>query len=154
MTILEIIPIANEYIEDKLVFKIPQRLFHQPDGKSQYNKLIKQKVPKDTYGVYIWVNSKSGEIIYIGMAGKVKTNGQLGNHSIENRLIATRGKVNGRDVLTNDYLFNFMQDNNVESLTFHVLKTNAQTPPSYLEAILLYNFYTQNGVLPSLNNSF
>lgn len=154
MTIQQIMTIANEYIEDKFVFEVLQQLFHQPDGKSQYNKLIKKEVPKDTYGVYIWVHSKSRKIIYIGMAGKVKTNGQLGIHSIENRLIATRGKVNGRDVLTNDYLFNYMQNNNVASLAFYVFKTNAQTPPSYLEAILLYNFYSQNGVLPILNNSF
>jgi hypothetical protein len=144
---------ANEYIENNFVFEITQKLFHQPEGKSIYNKLIKEQIPKNTYGVYIWLNSISGEIIYIGMAGKVKTNGQLGNHSIENRLIATRGKVNGKDVLTNDYVRNFMQNNEVESLTFHILKTNEQTPPSYLEAVLLYNFYTQNGVLPILNSA-
>ncbi|MFD2907535.1 hypothetical protein ACFSX9_02185 [Flavobacterium ardleyense] len=63
------------------------------------------------------------------MAGKIKTNGDLGNHSIENRLIATRGKVNGKDVLTNDCVFNFMQNNAVEGLTFHILKTNKHHLP-------------------------
>lgn len=146
--------IANQYIENNSVFEVSHQLFLQPNGRGMYNQLIKQQIRANSYGVYIWENTLSGEIIYIGMAGKVKTNGQMGFHSIENRLVATRGKVNGRDVLTNDYLFSFMKNNNVESLTFHILYTNNQTPPSYLEAILLYNFYSQNEVLPSLNNSF
>lgn len=154
MTIAEIMLIANEYIENNIVFDVPQQLFLQPNGRNLYNQLIRNQIPVNTYGVYLWENTETGEVLYIGMAGKVKTNGQLGSHSIENRLIATRGKVNGRDILTNDYLFNYMQNNNVASLTFYVFKTNAQTPPSYLEAILLYNFYSQNGVLPIFNNSF
>lgn len=154
MTITESILIANEYIENNIVFEVPQQLFLQPNGRNLYNQLIRNQIPLNTYGVYLWINTETGEILYIGMAGKVKTNGQLGSHSIENRLIATRGKVNGRDVLTNDYLFNYMQNNNVASLTFYVFKTNALTPPAYLEAILLYNFYSQNGVLPIFNNSF
>lgn len=154
MTITESMLIANEYIENNIVFEVSQQLFLQPNGRNLYNQLIRNQIPVNTYGVYLWENTETGEIIYIGMAGKIKTNGQLGSHSIENRLIATRGKVNGRDVLTNDYVNNFMINRNVNSLTFHVLKTNAQTPPSYLEAILLYNFYSQNGLLPILNNSF
>lgn len=154
MTITESMLIANEYIENNIVFEVSQQLFLQPNGRNLYNQLIRNQIPVNTYGVYLWENTETGEIIYIGMAGKIKTNGQLGSHSIENRLIATRGKVNGRDVLTNDYVNNFMINRNVNSLTFHVLKTNVQTPPSYLEAILLYNFYSQNGVLPILNNSF
>lgn len=154
MTIPEIMHIANQYIDNHAVFEVRQQLFLQPNGRNLYNQLIRHQIPANSYGVYIWENTQSGEIIYIGMAGKVKTNGQLGSHSIENRLVATRGKINGRDVLTNDYIFNFMENNTVASLTFHILHTNNQTPPSYLEALLLYNFYTQNGVLPSLNNSF
>jgi hypothetical protein len=133
---------------------VNQQLFNQPNGRSLYNQLIRQQVPLNTYGVYIWVNTITGEIIYIGMAGKIKTNGQLGSHSIENRLLASRGRINGLDIQTNDYVFNFMLQNNIENLTFHILKTNQQTPPSYLEAVLLYNYYTQNQVLPILNSAF
>ncbi|UOK42516.1 MULTISPECIES: hypothetical protein [Flavobacterium] len=154
MTIPDIMQISNEFIENHTVFVVSHQLFLQPNGRNLYNQLIRQQVPANSYGVYIWVKTQTGEIIYIGMAGKVKTNGQMGSHSIENRLVATRGKVNGRDVLTNDYVFNFMKNNKVEALTFHILYTNGQTPPSYLEAVLLYNFYRQKGALPSLNNSF
>lgn len=154
MTIPEIMQIANEYINNNTFFEVPHQLFLQPNGRSLYNQLIRLEIPANSYGVYIWENTETGEIVYIGMAGKIKTNGQLGSHSIENRLIATRGKVNGRDVLTNDYVFNYMQNNNVNTLTFHILYTNEQTPPSYLESVLLYNYYSQNGVLPKLNNAF
>ncbi len=154
MNIQEIMPIANDYIENNIVFEVPQQLFHQPNGRNLYNQLIREQIPVNTYGVYLWENTQTEEIIYIGMAGKVKTNGVLGSHSIENRLVASRGRVNSRDVLTNDYIFNFMQNNNVNTLTFHILKTNELTPPAYLESVLLYNFYTQNGILPILNSSF
>ena len=154
MTITESMLIANEYIENNIVFEVPQQLFLEPNGRNLYNQLIRNQIPVNTYGVYLWENTQTGEIVYIGMAGKIKTNGQLGSHSIENRLVATRGRIDGIDILTNNYVNNFMQVNNVNSLTFHVLKTNVQTPPSYLEAVLLYNFYSQNGVLPILNNSF
>lgn len=154
MTIPEIMQIAIEYIENNTVFQVPHQLFLQPNGRSVYNQLIRHEIPANSYGVYIWENTNSGEIVYVGMAGKIKTNGLMGSHSLENRLIASRGKVNGLDILTNDYVFNYMHNNNVNTLTFHVLYTNNQTPPSYLEAILLYNFYSQNGVLPKLNNAF
>jgi len=154
MTITESMLIANEYIENNIVFEVPQQLFLQPNGRNLYNQLIRNQIPVNTYGVYLWENTETGEIIYIGMAGKIKTNGQLGSHSIENRLVATRGRIDGIDILTNNYVNNFMQVNNVNSLTFHVLKTNVQTPPSYLEAILLYKYYNKNKVLPVLNNSF
>lgn len=154
MTIPEIMQIANEYVENNTVFNVSHQLFLQPNGRSIYNQLIRNEIPANSYGVYIWVNTQTGEIVYVGMAGKVKTNGQMGSHSLENRLIASRGKVNGRDILTNDYVFNFMEDTNIEALTFHILYTNKQTPPSYLESVLLYRFYTQNGVLPKLNNAF
>jgi hypothetical protein len=154
MSITEIMFIANEYIENNIVFEVSQQLFLQPNGRNLYNQIIRNQIPVNTYGVYLWENSETREIVYIGMAGKIKTNGQLGSHSIENRLIATRGKINGRDVLTNAYVSSFMKNNNINSLTFHVLKTNLQTPPSYLEAVLLYHFYTQNKVLPILNNTF
>jgi hypothetical protein len=74
------------------------------------------------------------------MAEKVKTKGPMGSHSLENRLIASRGKVNGRDILTNDCVFNFMEDTNIEAVTFHILYTKGQTPPSYLESVLLHIF--------------
>lgn len=88
------------------------------------------------------------------MAGKVKTNDQLGSHSIRNRLVASRGGINGLDIQTNDYLLNYMLQNNIENLAFHILKTNQQTTPYYLEVVLLYNFYAHTRSLPILNNAF
>jgi hypothetical protein len=154
MTVPKIMKIAKEYIKNNTVFAVPQQLLLQPNGRSVYNQLIRNEIPANSYGVYIWENTQTGEIVYVGMAGKVKTNGQMGSHSLENRLIASRGKIDGRDILTNDYVFKYMQNNDVNTLTFHILYTNEQTPPSYLESVLLYNFYSKNGVLPKLNNAF
>lgn len=49
------------------------------------------------YGVYLWENTLTGEIVFIGMASKVKMSGQLGSHSIENSLVASKGRINGLD---------------------------------------------------------
>lgn len=146
--------IANQYIENNSFFEVSYNLFLQPQGRNLYNQLVRDQIHENSYGVYVWENTLTNEIVYIGMAGKVKTNGQMGSHSLINRLVASRGRINGRDILTNDYLSNYMQNNNVNTLTFHILYTTNQTPPSYLESVLLYNFYTQNGVLPKLNNAF
>lgn len=146
--------IANGYLENNTVFKVPYNLFLQPQGRNLYNHLVRENVLPGRFGVYIWENTITNEVVYIGMAGRVKTNGQMGSHSLIKRLVASRGRVNGLDILTNDFVFNYMQNNNVDTLTFHILYTTNQTPPSYLESVLLYNFYTQNGVLPKLNNAF
>jgi hypothetical protein len=53
----------------------------------------------------------------------------MSSHLLENRLIASRDKVNWRYKLTNDYVSNFMKYSTVEVLTFHILYTNGQTPP-------------------------
>ena len=57
------------------------------------------------------------------MAGKVKTNGSLSNHSLQKRLLASRGrnKKTKKDIQTNDFVKNFIKVNNIVSLDFYIV---------------------------------
>ncbi|MBM3454682.1 MAG: hypothetical protein FJX80_05995 [Bacteroidetes bacterium] len=156
MTIEEIKNIIEPYIDEPTIhFNIEKQIFSEDSGREIFNEKIRQNVEK-RFGVYIWLDTATNEIVYIGMAGKVKTDGTLGDHSIQNRLLASRGKDKStkKDILTNDYVSAYMIDNDVEKLDFYVMYSKTGEPPAYIEALLLYKYYKKNNRLPKLNNSF
>lgn len=156
MTIEEIKNLIEPYIDEPTIhFNIEKQIFSNESGREIFNEKIRQNVEKK-FGVYIWLDTATNEIVYIGMAGKVKTDGTLGDHSVQNRLLASRGKDRStkKDIQTNDYVRNYMIDNDVESLDFYVMYSKTGEPPAYIEALLLYKYYKKNNRLPKLNNSF
>lgn len=156
MTIEEIKSLIEPYIDEPTIhFNIEKQIFSNESGREIFNEKIRQSVEKK-FGVYIWIDTATNEIVYIGMAGKVKTDGTLGDHSVQNRLLASRGKDKStkKDIQTNDYVRNYMIDNDVESLDFYVMYSKTGEPPAYIEALLLYKYYKKNNRLPKLNNSF
>jgi hypothetical protein len=156
MTIEEIKTAILPYIDEPVVnFEIEKKIFDELGGRELFNKTIRQNV-KPKFGVYVWVDKRTAEILYIGMAGKVKTDGSLGDHSIQNRLLASRGKdkVSKKDIQTNDYISNLMTKNEIDSLDIFIMYSKKDEPPAYIEALLLYKYYKQNNKLPRLNNSF
>lgn len=156
MTIEELKQIIEPYIESSIIkFVIEKQMLSAENGRKYFNEKIRKCVEKK-FGVYIWVNTKTNEIVYIGMAGKIKTDGTLGDHSVQNRLLASRGKDKStkKDILTNDYVSAYMIDNDVEKLDFYVMYSKTGEPPAYIEALLLYKYYKKNNRLPKLNNSF
>ncbi len=90
------------------------------------------------------------------MAGKIKTDGTLGDHSLQKRLLASRGKdkETKKDIQTNDFVKNIMRENEINSLEIFIMYSKTNEPPAYLEALLLYKYYKANKNLPKLNNSF
>ncbi len=156
MKILEIKNIIKPYIlEPTVTINIKKQMFSNVSGRKLFNKKIKENV-ENKYGIYIWVNSMDDEIIYIGMAGRIKSDGELGIHSLQKRLLASRGKdINTKkDIQTNDFVHNYMVKNNIESLDFHIMYSKEGEPPAFIEALILYNYYKKNKRLPKLNNSF
>jgi hypothetical protein len=156
MTIEEIKDIILPYIDEPVInFEIEKNIFAELGGREKFNQTIRQNV-KTKFGVYVWVNKKTAEILYIGMAGKVKTDGSLGDHSIQKRLLASRGKdkVSKKDIQTNDYVSEFMTQNEIYSLYIFIMYSKKDEPPAYIEALLLYKYYKKNNKLPRLNNSF
>lgn len=156
MTIEEIKTAILPYIDEPVVnFEIEKKIFTELDGREKFNQTIRLNV-KTKFGVYVWVDKKTAEILYIGMAGKVKTDGSLGDHSIQKRLLASRGKdkVSKKDIQTNDYVREFMTQNEIDSMDIFIMYSKKDEPPAYIEALLLYKYYKQNNKLPRLNNSF
>jgi hypothetical protein len=156
MNIDELKEIILAYIDEPIInFEIEKQIFAETNGREKFNQIIRKKV--DTkFGIYVWVDKATGEIVYIGMAGKIKTDGTFGDHSIQNRLLASRckDKVSKKDIQTNDYVNAFMTNNSIDSLNFFIMYSKQDEPPAYIEALLLYKYYKQNGKLPKLNNSF
>jgi hypothetical protein len=96
MNIEELKQIIQPYINGPIInFLIEKQIFSENNGREIFNKKIREKVDKK-FGVYIWVDTESNEVVYIGMAGKLKTDGTLGDHSIQNRLLASGVKTKTR----------------------------------------------------------
>ena len=143
MTIEEIKDVIIPYIDEPVInFEIEKNIFAELGGREKFNQTIRQNV-KTKFGVYVWVNKKTAEILYIGMAGKVKTDGSLGDHSIQKKLLASRGKdkVSKKDIQTNDYVSEFMTQKEIDSLDIFIMYSKNDEPPDYIEALLLYKYY-------------
>lgn len=147
--------IQNFTFEPILKLSIESSLFKNESGRKQFNKIIRANV-QDKFGIYTWCNPKTNEIYYIGMAGKIKTDGSLSNHSLQKRLLASRGKdkLTKKDIQTNDFVKKFMKVNSIEVLDFYIAYVKDDMPPAYIEAVLLYEYFKEKKCLPELNKSF
>lgn len=154
MTIERVRQLIGEYTNPEIMLDVSADLLNLPEGNAIYNEMIRNNVPPNLHGIYVWLNPTTATIVYFGMAGKIKTDGTFGTHALQNRLTASRGKENGVDIPTSAYLRNYMNTSHVEELSFHIFPTVANMPPSYVESILLYNYFLENHCLPELNNAF
>ena len=102
------------------------------------------------------------------MAGKIDKDGKLKTHRVRNRLKASRGKnMNKIDVQTNEFIYHLLtvpenlkmkKFNHVikpiKAINIHVIYCKKDISASYLESILLFEFFKKNKVLPLLNLTF
>lgn len=144
------------YFGDAISFIITQAIYEEPDGRKTYNQIIRAQVPLSNYGVYIWTLPCTGEVVYVGVAGKIKNNGGYGDHCLQRRLTAARDRdrETKKDIQTNDYVKMKMIKHNWDALEIHVFYSRQSEPPSYAEALVLYHVYKQDRCLPILNNTF
>lgn len=143
---------VEHLVENSFVHKIDWSIL---TPKNIYNEFIRKNVSQKP-GVYIWYDAKNQEVLYIGMAGKIKTNGELTNHPISQRLQAPRIKdfETKKDITTNRYIPAVLELFGLEEIEFHILPCKENEPAAYVESILLYNYFKAHGVLPILNNAF
>lgn len=154
MKIESLTEIVKDQISDYYVLQITCGLLDSNDGLGDFNKEIREKV-KNQIGIYIWENNDNNEILYIGMAGKVKNNGEYVNHSVRQRLLASRGKdENGKDVQTNKYVQNIIMENSISQINFHVYHLKENQIPGFIEAVLINAYFQKNKCLPKYNSSF
>lgn len=155
MNATELINSIQNFINDKYFVTINNEMIFANNGLTEYNNLIRDHVQELT-GVYIWENADNNEVLYIGMAGKINQQGELANHSVKKRLLASRGKdeITGKDIQTNQYIRNLMTAENCNQLNIYVIHLIANQIPGFIEAILINNFYQHNGILPKYNSAF
>lgn len=124
-------------------------------GLKEFNGLIRQSI-EDLPGLYLWENNDNEQILYIGMAGKVNQVGHIVNHSVRNRMQASRKKDSEtkKDITTNKYLRDIMSQNEINQINIHVVHLIQGQLPGYAEAILMNAYYQRNGILPMLNKAF
>lgn len=129
---------------------------------NSYNTYIRSNVDKK-FGVYIFENPKTKELIYIGMAGKIDTDGSLGDHNLQNRLCAPRGVKDSiqltasgkkKDIPTGLFLANIIEVYEIPELNIYTFSAGDKIVPAYIEAICLNEFYIHNNCLPRLNAKF
>jgi hypothetical protein len=89
------------------------------------------------------------------MAGKVKTNGEFANHSVQKRLLASRGKyLLGKDIQTNQYIKDILNQDNIEALNIHVFHLKENQLPGFIEAVFINAYFQEKNCLPRYNSSF
>jgi hypothetical protein len=146
------IDLVEHLIDTHTILQINESLF---TPKNIYNSFIQKNVVEKP-GVYIWYDNKNKEVIYVGMAGKIKTSGQLTNHPISQRLQAPRikDKTTEKEITTKNYIPAILELLELTEIEFYILPCKENEPAAFIESILLYNYFKQHGVLPILNNAY
>ncbi|WP_297982866.1 hypothetical protein [uncultured Chryseobacterium sp.] len=157
MKISTISDLLYEYIEDvePIIIEINKSELEDCHYNKNYNKKIRDNI-KPKCGIYLWVDANNDEVLYIGMAGRIKNNGCFSGHSLSNRLQASREKCNvtKKDIQTNSYIKTKMQNENIECMKIFVYPTKDGVAPAFLESLLLNDFYKEKRCLPKFNKSF
>ena len=154
MNIENLHELIKEIISENYIVKINRESLNRINGLKEFNKKIRLNI-KDEIGVYIWENNSTKEILYIGMAGKVKTNGEFVNHSVQKRLLAPRGKdLLGKDIQTNQYVKDILKQDHIDEMNIHVFHLKANQIPGYIEAVLINAYFQEKKCLPRYNLKF
>ena len=156
MKISDILNYISQYVESPAVsFSVSIQMFEESNGRHNYNTLIREKV-EGKHGVYFWVDNGTDEILYIGMAGSIKTDGRISDHSVRDRLLASRGKhtTTGKDIQTNDYIHSMMSLRSMKKMDIHVIYSKVGEAPAFIEATAMNHFYKKYNRLPLMNKAF
>jgi hypothetical protein len=123
---------------------------------------------KNRPAVYVFSINNFSEIIYIGMAGKINSEGVCSNWSIRERLKAYRGKSkDGKHIRTHDFIRQICIERNLnikayEGIVFDQISTfevdvyypKINIPAAFLEASFINEYFNHKNKLPKLNLSF
>ena len=156
--------IKNKFISDYEIswsLSISINEFFKEKNRYNYNSIIRENIAKkNTHGVYLISDSNSKTILYVGMSGQIKKSddGKYKNcgYDIRKRLVSSRGKQkNGKtDISSSDYFKDKMNEEDIQSITITILKTNNKISPTYLESCILQYYFIETDTLPIWNNSF
>ena len=149
MKINQLLNLINPLTNSNNQFSVQFALMNGNIGRAYYDGLINLNVQLK-YGIYAISDANNHNILYIGKGGTINNNGSYGNQNLNGRLKNARGQFPN----SFEYFRDVMNQNNLHTLIFTVLYSNANNPPAYIESVSLLNYLNQNGNLPLLNNAF
>ncbi len=123
--------------------------FHDGNRIAEVSKNVPMKP-----GVYLIYGFRDGEqtLVYIGMSGTMKKNGEWGGQMLRKRLRMKQDKVYRQIYFTQK-----IKDDGWDFLRFHwyITYNNKHNHlPRYVEGLLIQRFYEQNSRLPEWNKDF
>ena len=121
---------------------------------STYNNIINEKVSNKP-GVYFFSKNNENEILYIGKAGHNIKFDEKNGHGLKKRLKASRGKVQGEDILTRDWLKKKMLECSLNKVVIYFKYVETDFIPAYIEALLMQEYFSKNkNTIPCWNNKY
>ena len=104
------------------------------------------------HGVYIiYANDKKGQILYIGANGKIKQNGTFAEQSVKDRLNKKQGGIKRE----NFFVERLTEDNTIQQLVIEwYVIDETKYLPTYCEATLIQDYYSQHSCLPKWNAEY
>lgn len=139
--------------EDLTVTYAENGSFTLLQGESINKAVADNKVPND-FGIYLIYSGEElvDNLVYIGMAGSISTDGVAKKQGIKRRLLNQHSGMK-----RSDYFIKYM-DENKTSLKFHWYKTfddeSRRILPALAEAKVIQEYFIAYGRLPELNLSF
>lgn len=104
------------------------------------------------YGVYIFhKNVENGDILYIGKGGTILQRGCYRTQNLKSRLNNKQDRMRRENFL----IKKMNEDDDIRQIFIEWYIVDQQKYlPSYIEAQLLQDYYSQNSCLPMWNNAF
>jgi len=141
-------------IED-YISKNRHGIFHLYEDDKIRKVMKKNSVPNE-YGVYIIYALKctQEELIYIGKAGTIETDGSMKKQGIRDRLKAVTKNNMQRGLYFQQEVIKKYKLDSLKFLWIITFDKNKKELPTYSEAKLIQAYYDKYGRLPKLNVAF
>jgi hypothetical protein len=143
----EIANLKNKYYND--CYEYPDPSDPSKTFRECTTQHFKKLWGKKKYGIYIVRQKDTRKVLYIGMGGKLKNDGQFKKQDIPNRLRAKRGKIPA-----NKWFSELKKVRGNLLIEYIILPDTGFPSPALIEAILLQVYLNEYGYLPYKNKEF
>jgi hypothetical protein len=143
-------PTGFEQILADLKAKYEHGVFEYSGRTVKFRKIVAAHLSsrETKYGIYVIRKGCSNEVIYVGKAGTIRSEGQFKGQGIRGRL----RNVRERDVPANAW-FGRQVDCHGSLRIEYIVLPEKKLSPTFTEAYLLQAFLNDCGRLPALNKS-
>jgi hypothetical protein len=162
--------LTNYFISNQVLFNYKFFTIHRSKVLDDYNDIVNTELIdyKKSQGIYLWINNQTDDILYVGMSGRLKNDGNkqviINDYSVRKRLVSSRKRIyieslpKKKDVSTREFLnkkfseYPLIQEIRIEVYLFDPIKHKLS--PTFIESMVLQEIYTNTNSIPLFNNSF